>query len=141
MIMQVNDQLKAHTESSELQYVLLSNGTFSGMCGFFIIMMSSATGDLLGTHDYLPNWAFVIGGGNLALYGCILYVIASLKPIPRVWVMISLVLDICWVLGSIAIATLYHTSLSQTAPVLIVAIAFVVAGFAYLQWKYLSQSA
>ena len=127
------------SEPNRLQYALLANGTFSGISGFVLMMMSKLVTNLLGTLNHLPDWFFPVVGLNLAVFAGILYFIAMQKPISKFWVKIIIALDISWVLGSFIVIILFHSFLSSIAPVIIFGVALIVSIFAYLQWRHLNR--
>lgn len=134
---QLENLQKKHVKSKSLRYALLANGTFSLTSGIILLLIPHAISNLLGTTNLLPKWLFPAAGANLMIFGGALYFIAIQTWISKFWVKIAIALDISWVIGSIVIIALFSSLLSKIAPGVIFSVAFIVAIFAFLQWKYL----
>lgn len=130
---------KKHTQSKNLKYVLLSNGTFSMVSGIILLLIPHIINDLLGTTNLLPKWVLPIGGANLVVFGGALYVVAMQALISKFWVNTAIALDVSWVIGSIIIIVLFNALLSKTALTIIIFVASVVTLFAFLQQRYLNK--
>lgn len=113
-----------------LKNVLLINAISSGATGVGLIVFASFIAQLFGTTSYQAMW-FV--GGFLVSFAA-LVLVEGIKDHPNVkMVRLIIVLDISWVIASIAVIALQLFDLSILGYVAIGAVALWVAAMAYFQ--------
>ena len=83
-----------------LRSTLVINGTSTVLCGVALLAAPGALAELLGVSP--PALLAVVGGG-LVLYAAGLFWTARRHPIPDAAAWTAIVLDLGWVIGSVAV--------------------------------------
>lgn len=118
-----------------LEAALLMNGTFSGACGFGLMMFAEQLNEWAGFRNYVDDWVTFGAGLMLALYALMLYVSAMRPRISRNAVAAVIMLDAGWAAGTLPLTVLQHVTPAGAA--LVVVLAVVVGMFGVAQRKAL----
>ena len=115
-----------------LKNVLVINGITSGATGLLLIVFAKFFAEIFAATEVMP----FVGVGVFLVLFAVLVLSQGLKVSPREkMVLLISVLDISWVVGSVAIVVLQLFSLSSVGYVLIAAVAAWVSLMAILQLK------
>lgn len=118
----------------KLRHAVLANALFSGVCGFALLLFAEPSNSLMGTDAYVADAALAVLGGLLSLYALGLCAMVAARSVPLLAVRVVIVLDLCWVLGSIALLAAMARALSPWGRFLIAGVAACVAILALVQW-------
>lgn len=111
-----------------LRSTLVINGVSTVLCGLALLLAPAALADLLGVSP--PALLAAVGAG-LVLYASGLFWAARRHPIPGAAAWAAIVLDLGWVVGSVAVVEL--GILTRVGAGLVALVAGVVLIFAVLQ--------
>jgi hypothetical protein len=112
-----------------LRSTLVINGVSTVLCGLVLLAVPGTLAELLGVSA--PALLAVVGGG-LVLYAAGLFWTARRRPIPDAAAWAAIVLDLGWVVGSVALIEV--GVLSPIGTGLVALVAAVVLIFAVLQF-------
>lgn len=112
-----------------LRSTLVINGISTVLCGLVLLAAPGTLAELLGLSA--PTLLAVVGGG-LVLYAAGLFWTARRHPIPDAAAWTAIVLDLGWVIGSVAIIEV--GILTRIGAGLVALVAAVVLAFAVLQF-------
>lgn len=113
-----------------LQLALSLNAAFSMITGIIMILFPQSLATLFAIEITTPFWLIGIG---LVLFSTAVYVLSRQSPIHLIQVFIIILLDIGWVIGSIAVIGLGLFSISAAGQLAIAGIGVIVSGFALHQ--------
>lgn len=113
-----------------LKLALRLNAAFSLITGTILALFSHSAASLFGISQPAPFW--LIGFG-LLIFSAIVYAVSRQSPINLIYVFVIIILDIGWVIGSIAIIALGLFGISTTGHFAIASLAVIVSGFAIHQ--------
>ena len=119
------------TKPNFLRRVLQANGIFSGLCGIFFIVGSGPLASFLCLDAPV---ILIVAGVILVLYGITLFQTAARESIIRQMAITAVVLDVAWVVGSIAILVTGWPALTTGGKWAVAIVADIVAVFALLQY-------
>jgi len=119
-----------------LKNVLLLNAVSSGATGLGLILFPATIANVFGIGEVSP---FVGTGIFLAVFAGLVGIVSRAKLIGEVAVRFIIMLDILWVVTSLAVVVLQMFDLSMVGYVLIAAVGAWVALMAYLQANGLKQ--
>ncbi len=115
---------------ASLQRAMRSNGVFSLLSGAVLLVGAKPLAEFMG----IPVPAALLGiGGILLAYAITLFLVTARPQVDRRLGYTAIVLDIAWVLGSIAILTTDWVPLTTAGKWTVALLAEVVAGFAIWQ--------
>jgi hypothetical protein len=118
-----------------LRSTLVINGVSTALCGLALLLAPAALADLLGVSP--PALLAAVGAG-LVLYAGGLFLTARRSPIPGPAAWAAIVLDLGWVVGSVAVVEL--GILTSLGTGLVTLVAGVVLIFAVLQFVGVRQA-
>jgi Flp pilus assembly protein protease CpaA len=118
-----------------LRSTLVINGVSTALCGLALLLAPAALADLLGVSP--PALLAAVGAG-LVLYASGLFLTARRSPIPGPAAWAAIVLDLGWVVGSVAVVEL--GILTSLGTGLVTLVAGVVLIFAVLQFVGVRQA-
>jgi len=122
-----------------LRSTLLINGICTGLCGLGLVVAPDPLATLLGVPTPTPLAA--VGAGVL-LYAGGLFWASRRRPIPGPAAWAAIVLDLAWVVGSIALVELgILTSLGAGLVVLVAITVFVFAALQFVGVRRLANAA
>jgi hypothetical protein len=119
-----------------LRNTLTYNAVFSSFSGLSMLLFSNPLAEWMHITEPL---ALPMLGIALLLFGGFLLWIALRKAFSEPLVNFIIVLDICWVVGSLLLVLTQVFGLSSLGLSLVGIVAAIVGLFAYLQIKYLKQ--
>ncbi|MGH2541282.1 MAG: hypothetical protein ACRDIB_00705 [Ardenticatenaceae bacterium] len=122
-----------HTlSSSRLRLVLQANSVFSALSGLLFLLGGSAVSSFLGLD--VP---FVVSGIGLGLllYAVWLFRIATRSSINRQDVLLAVLMDSAWVVGSVFLLLTGWPPLTTAGKWVVAIVADIVALFAFLQYR------
>lgn len=123
--------------SSLLSKALKSNATFSILSGCILLFSSSFVSQLF---EIDQSTVFKIIGGMLIGFAIFVFGVSTIKPPSRIFILIIILLDILWVIGSLILIVTNVFDISNSGLWIIGIIAFIIFLFAYLQIKGLKQA-
>lgn len=113
-----------------LQLALRLNAAFSMITGIIMVLFPETLATLFDIEITAPFWLIGIG---LLLFSTAVYVVSRQSSIHLIQVFIIILLDIGWVIGSIAIIGLGLFGISAGEQLAIAGVGFIVLGFALHQ--------
>jgi ribosome-associated toxin RatA of RatAB toxin-antitoxin module len=113
-----------------LQFALRLNAAFSMITGINLAFFPHIFATLFGIEITVP---FLFIGIGLILFSTTVYVVSSQSPIHLIHVLVIILLDIGWVIGSIAIIGLGLFGISVAGQLAIAVVGVIVLGFAIHQ--------
>lgn len=112
-----------------LQKALLSNGIFSGVSGLILILFQKPIAQLFGTSNNTVFW--IIGIALLYFASTVFW---EYKKQRKTFVILIIVQDILWVLGSLILLIFDPFEITITGEIIIVLVGIVVLGMGIWQW-------
>lgn len=113
-----------------LKLALRLNAAFSLITGAILTLFSHSAASLFGVSLTAPFWLIGIG---LLLFSAVVYSVSCQSPVHLIYVFAIIILDIGWVIGSIAVITLGLFDISSAGYSAIASVAVIVSGFAIHQ--------
>lgn len=121
-----------------LKNVLLINGISSGVTGLGLVLFAASLADLFGTSSYQAMW--FVGGFLLSFAALVLW--EGIKNFQNLKMLrLIIVLDISWVIVSVAVVAFQLFNLSSIGYLAIGAVAIWVAAMAYFQLQGVKENA
>ena len=119
-----------HSSATLLRRALLSNATFSALCGVLIIVFDDRIVSLVTTVDYRlwPLGVMLVGFAASLLW------FATRESLSVAWVRSVIAADFAWVVGTGVLLVGWHDLLSTVGIAVLIAIAAAVLLFGELQW-------
>ena len=112
-----------------LRATLVTNGISTALCGLALLVAPGPLATLLGVPT--PGVVAAVGAG-LVLYAAGLFWTASRRPTPALAAWTAIVMDLAWVVGSVALLELgLLTPIGAGLVALIAAVVFVFAALQY----------
>ncbi|MBL4786684.1 MAG: hypothetical protein JKY49_14795 [Cohaesibacteraceae bacterium] len=115
-----------------LKTVLLCNGLFAGSSGVICMLFASDLQSLI--SPALPTWIYTYLGIMLIGFAAFVFFVSRQATPVRALLMMIFAGDLGWILGSIALIILAPDWFSTTGLVIKIALAIVVAEFAWLEY-------
>ncbi len=125
------------TVNTSLQKILFINAGFSVVSASSILLFPTTISTLMGFSDAL--WLQLVAIA-LVFFAVLVSFVALQKTTDSIWVNFIIIQDVLWVLGSIALIAIRPWNISISGIVLISAVAAIIALFAWIQHKHLSNS-
>jgi len=113
-----------------LNLALLLNAIFSMVTGIILALFPHSVATFFGVEITAPFWLIGVG---LVLFSTAVFVVSWQSPINLIPVFVIILLDIGWVIGSIAIIGLGLFGISDGGQLAITAVGVIVSGFAIHQ--------
>lgn len=124
-------QTEQKSGSNLLRYALWGNALFSGISGLVALLAGEQLGTLMGIS---ATAVFTILGIGLIAFALTIAWFASRPTIDRRFAWIVIILDVVWVIDSLAILLVGWPPLTTTGKWLVAIIADIVAVFAIVQF-------
>ncbi len=128
---QQSEQSQGKTGSNLLRYALWGNALFSGVSGLVALLGAEPLAELMGVGE---TAVFTILGVTLIGYSLALAWFASRPVIDRRFAWLAIILDVVWVVDSIAILLVGWPPLTTAGKWIVAIIADIVAVFAIVQY-------
>ena len=127
-------------DSRLLINALGANGAFSALSGISMLIAPAAIAGFLGP---IPEGQIFEMGIMLLLFGAVLLTYFMQKRVRKIDAIVVSVLDLGWVIGSIALINLQPNLFSEGGSIAVIAVGVIVLTFFDLQilalWKYFRQ--